>query len=621
MRTHERARSVLRERKEKQGARRLMATLALSAILGGGVAAGPAMAAPSVLENLGGVTGEGFAADDKSFNGEGQIVVVIDGAFNPDHPMLAGRVIEEACFGTFNEPLVQTDSLCAADAEVRTDAGGTFRFDSRKGASRYNTDCVWNVDGYPAVCHNGHGTKVAGYAAGSTVTIDTHDVEGVLPFSGVAPGAKLILIKVGHSTGWNMDAVGAALRYVRDDLTQAYPGQIAAVNLSVSGEWTDEKGTLIGAVRDQPELHPGETPIDPEWLRWPEVADLKNKGTAVVVAAGNSGLPDGLGFVASPSAVVAVGATNVDDMSTLTAGKQATNASRRVDLLAPVGVGDGGNRVWSAHVNLSVDYGVENGYGYGDGTSFASPQVAGAFAILRERYGYTKSVDELTQLLKDKGAPVTDARPGNSGVTMKRVVLANAVDARVDPIVITSPVFNSRSFSPVTVVEGTATPNARVEIRGVMIKKVLGSGIADASGRWSVTVPDVTPTSTGKPYSYHAVQLIGGVEMGLGAVTFERLLSTAVQPIAFTSPAAGEGVTTLTPVFAGTGEPGATVTVRGAKSGTTMAIATVGADGRWSAPCTVALVSQAQAYEVRAAQTLAGARDDAVNTTFFVSAS
>ncbi|WP_236014575.1 S8 family peptidase [Microbacterium stercoris] len=358
----------------------------------------------SAPENLGGLP-SGFASVDQStLTGEGQMVVIIDGAFNPSHRMFASRVVEEACFGKFAEPLVFSDSTCSASSGPWS-ADPSVRFESGPGTSRYNVDCV---DANGVVCNATHGSAVAGVAAGSPMERGGE----IGTVAGVASGASLALLKVGTSVDWSVVGIYAALEYVRDVLSKKY--SIAAVNISAAFD-----SVKIADTEPCP-------PVKFATL----AAELKEKNIAVTVAAGNQGFSAATGKWACAPAAIAVGSTNVSDMNTLTDDYAPSNASARVQLLAPVGNTETGNQLWTAwSYRTPTETKHENNFSPVTGTSFASPQVAGAFAVLRQRFP-DKSVDELTALLRRTGVNVADTRPGNAVVVMPRMWLAGAVADR-----------------------------------------------------------------------------------------------------------------------------------------------------------------------------------------------
>lgn len=96
----------------------------------------------------------------EGFDGTGQTVAIVDSGVDAAHPMLAGKVVDEACF-----------SSNASCPNGRTQQSGT-------GSA---TPCSYTED----AC--GHGTHVAGIAAGSWPS------EGLF---GVARGARIIAVQV-----------------------------------------------------------------------------------------------------------------------------------------------------------------------------------------------------------------------------------------------------------------------------------------------------------------------------------------------------------------------------------------------------------------------------------------
>ena len=99
------------------------------------------------------------------FSGTGQVVAVLDSGVAKSHPMLAGKVVSEACYST---TVGQSTSLCPGGASSSTAAGS-------------GVNCPTSIIG----CD--HGTHVASIAVG---TPHPHSLKGV------ARGAKLIAVKV-----------------------------------------------------------------------------------------------------------------------------------------------------------------------------------------------------------------------------------------------------------------------------------------------------------------------------------------------------------------------------------------------------------------------------------------
>nr|MCH9671554.1 S8 family serine peptidase [Gammaproteobacteria bacterium] len=228
--------------------------------------------------------------------------------------------------------------------------------------------------GAAAPCASGcnHGTHVAGIAAGSSAT-----------YTGVAPGASIIGVQVFSNTSsgllaWWSDIL-RALDWVYD---QRNNYNIAAVNMSLGG---DKSTTAISCDASSPSM---KSSID----------QLRSVGIATVVAAGNQGYSDGLNFPGCISSAITVGSTTIPD-----AMSGFSNAASWMDFVAP---GSG--------IASSIPGG---GYQSWNGTSMATPQVAGAFALLKSGFP-NATVDELAAAMQVTSTLVADA--GN-GLSFERV--------------------------------------------------------------------------------------------------------------------------------------------------------------------------------------------------------
>ncbi|MFC9032012.1 S8 family peptidase [Streptomyces arboris] len=191
----------------------------------------------------------------------------------------------------------------------------------------------------------GHGTHVASTAAGT----GAKDAR----FKGVAPGAQLINAKV-------LDDRGAG-----DD-----SGVIAGVDWAVA-QGADVINMSLGGP-DTPGIDPLEAQVN-------KVS--AEKGVLFAIAAGNNG--SGRGTIASPGsadAALTVGAVDDDDaMADFSGvGPRTGDGAVKPDLTAP-GVG-----ITAA---AATGTGGQNPPGYAtlDGTSMATPHVAGAAAILKQK--------------------------------------------------------------------------------------------------------------------------------------------------------------------------------------------------------------------------------------------
>src|SRR4051812_23950247 len=207
----------------------------------------------------------------------------------------------------------------------------------------------------------GHGTFVAGLIAGT----GTHSGGAV---EGVAPGAKLVSLKVSGADGaTDVTLVLEALEWLKD-FAATY--NIRVVNLS------------LGFASQQPYT------IDP--LDY-AVERLWNAGITVVTAAGNGG--NAPGTILAPGNdpfVVTVGSSNDrttvnnndDKLANFSASGPTVDGVAKPDLLAP-----GRSLVSSRAPGSTVDLAnpssaIGDVYGKGSGTSFSTGIVSGAAALM-----------------------------------------------------------------------------------------------------------------------------------------------------------------------------------------------------------------------------------------------
>jgi hypothetical protein len=271
------------------------------------------------------------------YTGVGKTVVILDSGVDKTHSALSNKVVAEACFSTTDQAAEYT-SLCPHNDPTSTEP------DSGKNCSQ-----VSGLDG----CD--HGTHIAGIAAGNSTEM-----------SGVALNAKIISIQVmsyvtspdecgfGPCLRSRNSDVMAALQHVYDNLRNSY--DIAAVNISLV---TDITGVFESAC-DEKEGAPLKAKID----------QLKSVGIATVVAAGNDGLTNALGYPACISTAVSVGAVGDGSGATpVDTVWQNSDSASYLNLLAP------GDEITSA---------IPGGMTGGAGTSQAAAHVTGAMALLRQ---------------------------------------------------------------------------------------------------------------------------------------------------------------------------------------------------------------------------------------------
>lgn len=243
---------------------------------------------------------EADAAWADGYEGSGQTVAIIDSGVDGAHPMLSGKVTQEACFSVGSD--------CPNGFSTQTGAGS-------------GVPCVGCPD-------NEHGTHVAGIAAGDGPTLDgvarsasvfsimAGSVETAPAICGILPSCLVF---------WDSDLV-AGLDHVYSRLGTV---DVAAVNMSIGGGlYTANCDLLVPALTSA-------------------VDRLKNAGVAVVVSAGNDGSVTSLSFPACVSSTVSVGSsTDADTRSSF------SNAGPELDVFAPgslirSSVPGGGYQTWN----------------------------------------------------------------------------------------------------------------------------------------------------------------------------------------------------------------------------------------------------------------------------------
>jgi subtilisin family serine protease len=291
----------------------------------------------------------------------------------------------------------------------------------------------------------GHGTHVAGIAAGSFNTI------------GVAGGANLIILKVfpdSSDSAQNSD-INEALQWVAQN---AATYNIVAVNLSLGN------GSNNASVTTSPFAS--------------AMQAVKNQGVAVLAAAGDSygnHQTPGVTVPASDAAAWAIGAVydrsysaafttyggNAVDYSSgadrLTAFTQRSSAM--MDLVAP-----------GAYV-LSTD--LNNGFSDRAGTSMAAPFVTGLVALAQDlsqemtsrggNAGQKIGVDRLLEIIRERAVNVFDGDENGNGI-------ADLPGEENDNVVNTQTIYKRID------VPGT--------IQGVLAQWGTGTGNADALFGW-----------------------------------------------------------------------------------------------------------------------------------------
>ena len=309
---------------------------------------------------------------NSGFSGAGQTIAILDTGVDKNHPFLSGKVVSEGCFSS---TYGNATSLCPSGVAetVAPDSG---------------LNCATTISGCA------HGTHVAGIAAGRGSS-----------FSGVAKDANIIALqvfsKVDNATTCGSSPSPCILTYVSDQikalervLVLSNTMSIAAVNMSLGG---GKYLTSCDATQS---------------ARKAAIDNLRSVGVATVVSSGNGSYTDAMSAPACISSAVSVGSTDDGGSgTTLDAVSNFSNAAPNLSLLAP-----------GRWISSSVPNGGFSNY---SGTSMATPHVAGAFAVLKQR-SPNASVSKILTALTSSGQAISDWR---NGVSKPRIRIVNALQA------------------------------------------------------------------------------------------------------------------------------------------------------------------------------------------------
>ena len=236
----------------------------------------------------------------------------------------------------------------------------------------------------------GHGTHVASTIAGSGAASDGK-------FRGVSPGASLLIGKICTDRYCQESAILAGMQW-------AAP-RADVINMSLGGDDFPGVDLLEEAVNTL----------------------TAETGALFVIAAGNNGRDTGVGSPATADAALAVGAVDKqDDLAAFSNRGPRVDGAIKPDITAP-GVGI------VAALGKDSAYPVYSpGYTQLDGTSMATPHVAGAAALLAQRHP-DWDAEELKAGLMASAKPNPELGPFQQG--SGRVDVARAVNQAVLPSV------------------------------------------------------------------------------------------------------------------------------------------------------------------------------------------
>lgn len=200
----------------------------------------------------------------------------------------------------------------------------------------------------------GHGTHVAGIAAAKT--------DNELGVAGLGWDSQLLSVKVLNDQG------AGYLSWVADGIIWAVDNGAKVINLSLGG--SRGSSTLERAVK----------------YAW-------KKGVVLACAVGNSGSQSRT-YPAYYKDCIATAATDSDDKK-----PSWSSYGSWVDVAAP------GDKIYSTFPNHSSKMGVKN-YGYGSGTSMATPHVAGLAGLLFGSDG-TLTNSDVRSLIEENAEPIS----------------------------------------------------------------------------------------------------------------------------------------------------------------------------------------------------------------------
>lgn len=310
----------------------------------------------------------------KGYSGTEQAVAVLDTGVDKTHSAFSGsKVISEACYSSNNSTYGST-TVCPNNSQAQVGSG----------AGKACNSSIRGCD---------HGTHVAGIVAGNSSTV-----------RGVAKDAKIVAIQV--FSRFNSQSIcgsgGApcALSFTSDQIrglervlaVHKSGTKIAAVNMSLGGnKYTSTCDGINSSTK---------AAID----------NLRSVGIATLIASGNNGYTNAISSPACISSGISVGATDKSDNVA-----SYSNSASILDLLAP-----------GSDINSSIPGGNTASW---NGTSMATPHVAGAWAVLKSAVP-TATVNQILTCLKQTGKAVKDSR---NSITKPRIQVDDALTCLLPP--------------------------------------------------------------------------------------------------------------------------------------------------------------------------------------------
>ncbi len=309
-------------------------------------------------------------ADDVAlagYSGEGQVVAVIDSEFDtghaffnqaPENPKLSKEAVG--------------DIISKNTMNVDVTANQAYKSEKIPFAYDYVNKTSDTYSNDPNVIH---GTHVAGIVAGSNGSFTAKSETGQITkytFSGVAPEAQLVLMKVGTSGGYVSDAAAVAA------IDDAVKLGVCAINLSFGSAYVSKEGKSL----------------------YSELFDnTKNAGIMLCVSSGNEGM--GYESESAPVEMIDYSTAGIPAIHSTAIAVASANNAKAISSLGILTAADGQNLFYknafssstfhSAYSGKQVEY-VDCGLGFPE--DFSGKEVSGKVALIgRGNLDFTEKAD------------------------------------------------------------------------------------------------------------------------------------------------------------------------------------------------------------------------------------
>lgn len=316
------------------------------------------------------------------YRAAGQNIIIVDSGVRKDHELFkvngVTKVVYEGCFGTNREGY---HSICP-----RQNAAGDSPLGLAGSGEPFGDMTICASLALSAASHHdcSHGTHIAGIAAGhGSPRISSPNLQGV------APDAKLISAQVFSYDTTNLKAVSFGtdiLAVLNAVLAATKPGtnNPYVVNMSFGG-------LLFPA--DCPNVHPSITNA---------IQSLTSRGIPVVVATGNDGSRNGVGWPACTPHTVKVSSVVSDASGTIL--NASANVGNPASFTGPILLAPGGGGGTSIE---SADRASTTATRRMAGTSQAAPHAAGVYAAIKAAVPGISVADATAWIVTTGSIPVT----------------------------------------------------------------------------------------------------------------------------------------------------------------------------------------------------------------------